>query len=416
MDMFRPKWYPFDQYPESDSNWALSTGPDGRIYTAACCEHTGGGTVKLVRYNDETDTLDYLFDLSEMVDDPFDSGRAAQCKIHYSFAPSLKDGILFMATHLSAPPLGKVMYSPWGEWHEDTAFLGSKLLAFDTNTDRVLHDDILFAKEGCRCLCHDESRGLLYAVSYPRDHLYVYDRDTRRTKDLGRIGSVNSQVVFTDSLHRVWTSDDDGYMIRYDPDTSRLERSPDPLPHYPAFRGGYHSVFYDLALSPHEEAVFFTQWVADPRMVKFYPTDGPWGRCLDFGPVTQGSDDTSYPLSTGIEHAGGLVFAADGYLYYAASRWGAEIPPDASPLQNGEKRRLQSVVRRMEPETGETEAVVTLDRPDGLSHYIARGGIDRHGSLYFAVSASPPPCGIFRVEVPESLKKENAHLPLRYWG
>lgn len=413
---FVPRWYPFDRYPETDSNWSLSTGPDGRIYTAACCELIGGGTVKLVRYDEESDQLDYLFDLAEMVNDPYDSGRATQCKIHYSFAPSASENILFMATHLSAPPIGKIKYSPWGEWHADTAFLGSKLLTFDTKTDTVLQEDTLFPKEGCRCLCHDEERGLLYAVSYPRDHLFVYDRETRKTRDLGRIGSVNSQVVFTDSAHRVWTSDDDGYLIRYNPDTSRLERSPEPLPHYPAFRGGYHSVLYDLALSPHEEAVFCTQWVANPRMVKFYPTDGSWGRCVDFGPVTQGSDDDTYPLSTGAEHSGGLIFGADGLLYYVASRWNNAINEDAAVLENGRERILQAMLYRMNPETGEKEEIVTLDRPDGLSHYVSRGGVDRHGDFYFAVSASPPPCGIFRVAVPESLKKKNAHLPLRYWG
>lgn len=98
-------WFQFTEHPDSDSCWSLSTGPDGRIYAAACAEGVPGGTVKVVRYNEKTDALDYLFDLDERVDDPRDSGRATQCKIHYSFAPSLSDGILYMATHLSGPPI-----------------------------------------------------------------------------------------------------------------------------------------------------------------------------------------------------------------------------------------------------------------------------------------------------------------------
>src|SRR5436190_5418229 len=76
------KWYPFTGYPDSDSCWSLSVGPDGRIYAAACAEAVPGGVVKLVRYNEQYDTLDYLFDLAEKVQDPPDSGRASQCKIH----------------------------------------------------------------------------------------------------------------------------------------------------------------------------------------------------------------------------------------------------------------------------------------------------------------------------------------------
>ena len=65
-------WYPFTDHPDADSCWSLSVGPDGRIYVAACAEGTPGGIVKLVRYNRDSDSLDYLFDLDEKVDDPVD--------------------------------------------------------------------------------------------------------------------------------------------------------------------------------------------------------------------------------------------------------------------------------------------------------------------------------------------------------
>src|SRR5271166_7137013 len=77
------KFYPFTQHPDSDTCWSLSVGPDGRIYAAACAESVPGGIVKPVRYNEQRDGLDYLFDLAEKVDDPGDSGRATQCKINY---------------------------------------------------------------------------------------------------------------------------------------------------------------------------------------------------------------------------------------------------------------------------------------------------------------------------------------------
>src|ERR1700682_5594582 len=72
-------WYPFTGHPDSDTCWSLSVGPDGRIYAAACAETVPGGVVKPVRYNEQRDDLDYLFNLAEKVDDPGDSGRASQC-------------------------------------------------------------------------------------------------------------------------------------------------------------------------------------------------------------------------------------------------------------------------------------------------------------------------------------------------
>ncbi|HPO09543.1 MAG TPA: hypothetical protein PLZ55_12800, partial [bacterium] len=207
------KYYSFSEHPDSDSCWSLSTGPDGRIYAAACCEGTPGGVVKLTRYNEATDSLDYLFDLDRVVEDPHDSGRATQCKIHYSFAPSMADGILYMATHLSGPPVDQPFYSPWRSWHDPKrCFRGAALLAYDTNSDTPLWWDTFIPKEGCRCLLHDEERGLLYALSYPRDHFIVYDIAKRTMRDIGRIGSINAQVLFLDRKHRVWTTSDHGHL------------------------------------------------------------------------------------------------------------------------------------------------------------------------------------------------------------
>ena len=160
----------------------------------------------------------------------------------------MADGILYMATHLSGPPIDQPAYSPWLSWHDPKrCFRGSALLAFDTKKDRVLWWDTMLPKEGCRCLLHDEERHLLYALSYPRDHFFIYDTRKRTRRDVGRIGSINAQTLFLDRQHRVWTTDDYGHLVRYDPETDRLERSPFVLPHNPEFQTGWHSVFYDVA-------------------------------------------------------------------------------------------------------------------------------------------------------------------------
>lgn len=402
-------WYQFTGYPKSDTCWSLSVGPDGRIYTAACCEHLPGETIKVVRYNEQTDSLDYLFDMDKMVDDPRDSGRATQCKIHYSFAPSMSDGVLYMASHLSGPPIDQPMYSPWRSWHDpECCFRGSALLAFDTRTDEVLWWDTMLPKEGCRCLLGDEERGLLYSLSYPRDHFFIYDIKKRSCRDIGRIGSVNAQVMFLDAKHRVWTTDDYGHIVRYDPEKDRLETSPYILPHDSQLQKGWHSVFYDAVASSDGQCIYAVTWIGYPRLMRIWPNEGPWGRVEDLGPVSQEYDKT-LPTCMHIDHCGGLVFAGDGKLYYVASRWKGPVRDDS--------KNIDGVVWRMDTETLERQEVAILKRPGAAANYVSRGAVDHNGDLFFGhVNPHSIPAGIFKVHMPDDRKKKNAHLPIRTWG
>lgn len=416
MTTYKVQWHPFAQHAGSDSCWSLSAGPDRQIYAAACLELLPGGVVKLVRYNDRTDSLDYLLDLSEAVDDAWDSGRATQCKIHYSFAPSPRNGMLYMATHLSGPPYDLPIYSPWGSWHDpERCFRGSALVVFDTRTDRVAWWDTLIPKEGCRCLAFDKERQWLYALSYPRDHLFRYDLERRERRDLGRIGSVNAQTLIIDRRHRVWTTDDDGRLVRYDPEKDRLERSPYFLPHNMQYQTGWHTVFYDAVAAPDGESIFAVPWVADPHLMRIWPEAGEWGRVDDLGLVTQ-ERDLTMPVSTAVDHCGGLTIGPDCNLYYVATRWKEPVKLKCAPEEWAE---LEGVLWRMDPDTLKRTPVAVLSRPDGRAQYVSRGAMDANGDLFFGhvlASSAPRPAGIFKVTVPAVRKRFIKEVPLRMWG
>jgi hypothetical protein len=415
---YHAQYHSFTEQPASDSCWSVSTGPDGRIYLAVCNESAPGGVVTLGRYNRETDGVDYLFDLDRKVGDPRDSGRATQCKIHYSFAASPSTGILYMATHLSGPPIDLPVYSPWNFWHNpERCFRGAALLAFDTRTDEVLWSDTLIPKEGCRCLLLDDERQKLYALGYPRDHMIEYDIRTRTRRDLGRIGSVNAQCLFLDRKHRVWTTDDYGHLMRFDPGSGRLERSPYVLPHNPPVQTGWHSVFYDVAASPEGDCVYAVPWNAGSLMMRIWPEEGEWGRVENLGQTTP-PHDLTIPENYFMDHAGGLVFGPDGMLYYVASRWSGEMPQffrNATLEKLGGKRPIEGVLYRLDPKTLKREEVAVLERPDAPSQYVTRGAMDKSGDLYFG-HVGPPPVGFFRVTLSEQLKKSPQKIPLRTWG
>lgn len=409
-------WQPFDAHPASDSCWSLSAGPDRRVYAAVCHEYNPGGTAVVARWDAAGGRWDDLFNVAEAVDDPPESGRATQCKIHYGFCPSPGDGVLYLATHVTAPGLGRKSYSPWADWDSGQAFRGSALAAYDIAHNCILWWRTLYPREGCRCMCLDAERGVLYSISYPRDHLWVFDLETKIARDLGRIGSVNAQALFTDSRGRVWTSCGDGHLMRYDPAAGRLERAPEPLPHDARMQDGWHTVLYDAVGADDGETFYMTPWNAAPRLMRFRPNDGAWGRVEDLGALTQ-REDPSYPVSSGLDHAGGLVFGPDGRLYYVASRWGAEVPGGAPALPDGSLRNRQAALWAYDPATNERVELTTLDRPEATSHYVSRGAIERSGDFFFATSLTPPPVGAFRVETPMGWNARDVkRTKLRMWG
>ena len=399
-------WVPFGTHPRADSCWSLSAAADGRVYAAACCEHTPGGTAQLLRSTTEGG-LELLLDVADAVDDPPAAGRATQCKVHYSLCPSI-DGTLYVATHLSAAALGSAEpYHPWLAWHDEaTRFRGAALLAVDTSSGEARWWRTLLPGEGCRAMLLDDERQLLYALSYPRDHLVVHDLTTGASKTLGRIGSVNAQVLLLDDAHRVWTSDDDGRLVRYDPGTDRLERSTYVLPHDPLVQDGWHSVLYDGVRDPRTGSFLLSTWSTRPRLLRLWPDDGPFGRVEDLGPATPDRDPIEL-VDTYTDHCGGLALGPDGALWHVATRWRAGARPGAH-----DSAGTTGVLVRTDLETLERREVLRLQRPDSPhDHYVSRAAFDASGDLWLGI-VSPPPTGVYRVDAPAG----TGPVTLRSWG
>ena len=362
-------------------------GPGRTNYAGACVELSAGGVAQLVRYDRETDSLQYLLDMADAADDPRDSGRCTQCKIHYSLAGSRADGVLYIATHVSATPYDEPPLLVWRYLHDPTRwYRGSAIVAYDTSAGEVLWTDTLIPKEGSRCTALDHDRGVLYSVSCPRDHLIAFDLRVRERRDLGRIGSVNTQSLILDRRGRVWIARDDGRFLRYDPAPDRVEVTSVRLPFDPSFQTGWHSVLYDATPAADGESVFAVTWIGCSRLLRLWPEED---RIEDLGPLTQ-SPDPSLPADTFRDHSGGIALGPDGNLYYAATRL---------------EKRLEGVVWRLDPQTLERDEVCTLDR-----HYVSRAAFDEAGDLFLG-SVGGAPAGIYRV--PLGL---GPGAPVRMWG
>ncbi len=410
------KFYRYDQVPVSDTTWSLHAGPDRRIYAAACIEGRGGCAAVIARYNDERDALEYVVDVGQAGGDPPDSGRATQCKIHYSFAPSERDGILYAATHASGPALGDFFFNISAEWGDERkAFRGSVLIAYDTREDRVLWGRPFIPREGCRCLCYDDERERMYTVGWPRNHFLVYDLATGDMTDHGRLGSINPQAIWMDARRRAYTTDDYGRILRFDPDRDRLEELELRVPRA-WYMSGWHTIIYDIVASPDGEVLYGIPWCNEPHLFRHLPLDGPQGRIEDLGPVSQRERDLHHPISFFRDHGGGLVFGPDGMLYYCIARWKRGTMEGARIARDEQTKVLTGIVVQMNPETLERTDYAVLDRGDGkASHYVSRGGMDRNGDLFFG-NVGATPSGIFKLEMDCLEPPDPRAHPLRLWG
>ncbi|MBN1673630.1 MAG: hypothetical protein JXR37_21465 [Kiritimatiellae bacterium] len=402
---YRVAYHEFAQRPLSDSCWSLHAGPDGRIYAACCIEHTGGESASVVRYREADDSLEYLFDLDRVTGDLRDSGRATQCKIHYSFAPDPERGWLYCATHLSGPPKGERTYNPVGSWHDAArAFRGAYLVTYDTAGDQVLDAVLMIPREGCRCLCFDPVRRRLYAVTYPRDHFVWYDLERGELHDLGRLGSVNTQCLFSDDRGRICTCIDSGRMVRYDPDADRIEDLRWVYPHEPC-QTAWHGVLYDAVREPASGAVYMVPWKSRPHLARFWPHDGAEGRLEDLGALTE-TGDPRRPRGVNLDHVGGLVFGRDGKLHYVRAEWRADgaAPP-----------RTRGMLCRMDTGTLEHEPLCTVQGGAGRNHYVARAAADRAGNLYMGKIMAKP-AGFYRIAVRGARANGPNEPAPRWWG
>lgn len=390
-----------EDLPLSDSCWSLTSGADGKIYFAACTEHTGGVGAFICRYDPDAERLDVMRDIAADLNEPPDSGRATQCKIHYCLVPA-RDGKLWGATHASGPPMGDIVWRPWQTWDDHRRmFSGFHIFCWDPATDEFRDYGAYQPNEGCRAMALAEERGKLYGVTWPRDHFWVFDIATECYRDLGRIGDINPQAIWIDRDENAYTTDDFGCIVKYEVDADRLRHLEVRLPHAP-FRDGTHNLVYDAVPSPDGESIYGTTWSYDHRLFRYDLYDGPDGRMHDLG-RWHSPESPEWNVFYDLGHCGGLVFGDDGWLY-AGSRVAWKEPHG-------------SYLIRYHPETGVTEELGRFEAENMSTYVISRGSKDYAGRLYFG-DVGTRPTGIY-VYTPEGVEPGPAQprWPLaRPWG
>ena len=381
----------FDRLPEHDTCWAFIEGTDGKLYTGVCGEITGGLSAYVAGYDPRTKKMDYLVEMATAVGHPADNGEATHSKVHKSLLQDV-DGTIYAATHCTGAPEGDWLWRPWNCWnHPRKFFCGAGLVAMRPDGE-ILYSKIILNKEGSRCMALAPKRRKIYGMSYPKNHFFIYDLETRETRDLGRLGNINPQAVFTDAAENGYTTDDFGKIIRYDADKDRLEDTGLQIPHV-SWRNGYHNTLYDIVCDPEENRVWGVTWTWGQRL---FSLDFDTMKLTDYGPALEEADQWSHIIHT---HVGGMVFGSDRKLYFTANRQTAE--------------GSHPVLVRFDPETAERTVLGPLAVKGIPADHIARGALGTDGCLYFS-EAGNTPTKLFRCDLGFNRKPQFKNH--RFWG
>jgi hypothetical protein len=359
----------FSDLPEHDTCWSLITGADKKLYIGVCGEMTGGMSAYVAKYDPESEKIEYLTEMASALRVPPDNGQGSHSKVHYCLNQD-NDGILYAATHCTGAPLGDWIWRPWNCWtHPQKQFSGSGIAALHPNGE-LIFSEIFLPNEGSRCMALAPERKKIYGISYPRNHLFIYDIKKREVRDIGRIGSINPQCIFVDMDENAYTTDDFGKILKCDADKEVISETGVQIPHA-TFRNGFHNTVYDVVPSPDGKSVYGVTWAWGERLFRY---DFAENKLTDYGKAY--GDESSEWNHIINSHAGGMVFGNDGALYFAVN---IEKDGKSAPC-----------LVKMDLESGERKNLGAFHHNGAPADHISRAAADPAGNLYFAETGNTP--------------------------
>ncbi|GAG80273.1 unnamed protein product, partial [marine sediment metagenome] len=207
-----------EELEQHDVIYSAETGIDGKIYFAPSSEFYPGSSARIYCYVPEADNLREVVNIEKVTGERLGEFRPSHSKIHISMAVG-KDGTLYAATHLTAPPKGEKyagIYETYGD--PKRGYPGSVLIAYYPERDKTENLGRVTPYEGTRVMTIDKERNILYMVTMPRSHLIAFDIKERRSRDIGRLSMENTLGIESDARGFIYSTDDEGFIIRYNPE------------------------------------------------------------------------------------------------------------------------------------------------------------------------------------------------------
>lgn len=293
---------------------ALGHPAEGRatapLYLGLSNEFQPGVHGRLLRFDPNGGGFSLLVDLARFLPEAGQVLRPPHSKFHLAIAVD-SDGVVYAATHVTAPPIGERVHRIYEIYNDGRrCFSGSHLLRYEPGSGRTVDMGVICPKEGVRVLAVNPELHELYALTYPRDHFVVVTADGE-VYDHGRIGQDNSFGLCWCGDGCTYTTDDDGFLVRYRPGShsgcGELERLPVRIPDAP-WREGHGNCLRRMVLGPDGMTLFG----AGTKGMRLFSWRPDTGAMRDYGPVAGIDQPGEYAALPSVK---ALAFGPDGLLY-----------------------------------------------------------------------------------------------------
>jgi hypothetical protein len=291
------------------SHWGnMAWGDDGLLYLPPATHSDLDASIWLVRYNPEKNLMEMMFEARKNFIKSIGNEGLWDSKIHTGITKG-KNGKLYFAgmTGGSYATMYTHMVHPSG-------YLGGHVYEYDVYTGITTDLGIVHKFTSLIALDYDLEKNILYLLNWPQSQFIIFDLNTMETRNLGTVayhptGPNNRRLnwgrdIFVYKDHTVWTNNDLGCLVYYDPVKNDL-------------------IDTDIAL-PHNEALRKHVFGTGPTAGKvFGMTNGGW--LFEFDPASKKLTELGSVLENGAYYSPNLAITPDGEsLYYIAGSHGDE--------------------------------------------------------------------------------------------
>lgn len=211
--------------------WDMRVSPDGILYYAPSDASGRGAHTRLVAYDYRTDTAKVCFKAEDVVLPH--SNHLPATKLHESLT-FLPDGRVFATTHSTDRAPGHPEWMPFAHYtHVWEGWPGSTMVCYDPVTRRTENWGVPVPRESIYGATYDARHHAIYMIGFMRGHVYRYDLETHRVKDLGKAAEIFCFRLHPGPDGHIYGCTKSGYLFRVNVDTERLEDMNWRVPEYP---------------------------------------------------------------------------------------------------------------------------------------------------------------------------------------
>ena len=287
---------------------SLLVASDGRIYLPPATHSDLGASIWLVRYDPHTFKMDMVFEARKQLGKSIGFDGLWDSKIHTGALEGRNGKVYF------AGMIGGSYATMYTHMVHPSGYMGGHVYQHDLQSGETVDLGIPDHYVSLIAADLDVERNILYLINWPQTEFLIYPLDTKVVRDLGtvsyhpegpnrmRLNWGRDLFVFTD--HTVWTNNNFGCFVYYDPEKDDLIDTKIALPRNEALR------VHVLGCGPTAGKVYCI-------------TNGGW--MFEFDPAKRELINLGPVIEAGAVYSPNLAITPDGgSLYYIAGTHGFE--------------------------------------------------------------------------------------------